>query len=226
MALLSEVGFATWYPLIRETLGSDPIIKCLGEYHNYIVHRGMLQPSSLAHLGVAEGKGLKIGFGMRVDPLEDNDSVMSGYLRMAKEHGDPFGLLADDGDSRPCVERHWALPAFGDLNLVDLWVDAWMNVAEVISGVFRWIGIELDHPNLDCRHGSKAVQIRVYLREELAQGILQGYAFPARENRRARLNVATGFDAESDLRTKGSSTRCECLYVVWQCCHGNEFLWD
>src|SRR5215467_5943318 len=67
------------------------------------------------------GRGMKLGFGIKITPLYDSDHAMHRYLAA----GDVLDILMPDEDSMPCVEREWRLPDF-DEELIDLCSRAWL----------------------------------------------------------------------------------------------------
>ena len=137
----------------------------------------MLRPHSSATLGITERRKVKFGFPVPVDPLTDSDDAMRRFSQGLLENGDPFGLLEDDEDSLPCVERDWSLPNLEDENVLDVCATAWLRVAEVLREVYDYIGIDTGAPGLECRHESDRIRFRVYEREDLRNGIIKGYAF-------------------------------------------------
>lgn len=105
MGLQNRKGFARWYRAKRENLSSDPLMSYLAGQRDFIVHRGMLVPSSHGAIGITEGRGFKHGLTFPVHPLEDNDNAMHRYLHQVLEHGDFLKILMPDEDSLPCIHR-------------------------------------------------------------------------------------------------------------------------
>jgi len=175
MAIQNEPDLVEWYRAERSTIAEDPLIRFLSEQRNFVVHRGMLRPGSTAALGTTEGRGLKFGFQVRVDPFGDSDEAMRFYVERLKTLGDPFGILAPDEDSLLCITRRWVLSPFDDQELVDLCATAWLAVAEHYRSVVERIGIEMPSPSLSCRHGSERVRTRVYDRDAVVDGEVRGY---------------------------------------------------
>jgi len=181
MALQNVAGFPAWYRPRREALATDPLIRHLAEQRDYVVHRGMLKPSSSAMLGITRGRGIKLGMGVPLDPMIDSDSAMRRFVEAIKTNGDFLGVLLPDDSTIPCIERHWGLPEFPKANLVDLCADAWIKVAGLLRDVYEWTGVELSEPGLSCRHDSAQLRLRVYPREKLAAGDYRGYRLPPPE---------------------------------------------
>src|SRR5690242_7245127 len=69
MALQNVQGFPEWFRPRREALGDDPLIAHLSQQRDYVVHRGMLKPTSTATLGLTDGRSIRLGVTMPIDPL-------------------------------------------------------------------------------------------------------------------------------------------------------------
>ena len=169
MALQNQPGFKAWFKPHREALTSDPLIRALFESRDQIVHREMLLPKSRVEVGVTEGRGMKMGMGFLLDPLEDSDDGMEKYLQSVKRGGkyaDFLGVLVPDEDSLPCVRREWRLPGF-DEELVDLCARAWLRLSEMLEASLRWLGEEVPTQTLNCRSSHQAVLFKTYNRTAL-----------------------------------------------------------
>src|SRR4029078_2526091 len=80
MELQNEPGFAKWFREQREQLAQDPLIAHLFDQRDMIVHRDMLVPQSRCAVGVTEFRGMKLGVGFNINPLEDSDHLYSDFL--------------------------------------------------------------------------------------------------------------------------------------------------
>jgi hypothetical protein len=110
MTLQNEKGFKAWYGNHSKQIQSDPLLSMLSKHRDYIVHHGTLKLKSHGVIGLTEGRGIKLGFGTPIDPLEDSDNAMERLLCVVAERGDFLDILKDDEDSVPCVKREWRLP--------------------------------------------------------------------------------------------------------------------
>jgi hypothetical protein len=173
--LQNEPGFSAWFQDHRARLREDPLIASLSKGRDLIVHRGMLLPNSRAFLGITEGRGLKMGFSLPLEALEDSDTAMERYLRAAMVDGDFLGILREDEESSPCVQRVWRLDGIDgvddDDDIVAVCARAWLRLGETIAHILEWSGADVPPLSLDCRHGSEKVQIRLYDREDLRKRI-------------------------------------------------------
>jgi hypothetical protein len=175
MGLQNRPGFPQWYREKRDALSADPLVRHLADRRDFVVHRGMLKPRSRGFIGITEGRGMKLGIGVPIDPLSDSDEAMRRYLTAAAAGRDFLELLMDDEDSLPAVERRWGLEPFGDGDLVDLCAKAWLRTGTLVAAVMTELGGPELVPNLDCRHPIDAVRIRAYDRARLREGIVEGF---------------------------------------------------
>lgn len=136
MELQDNSGFTQWYKQHRHITTKDPLIADLFKKRDTVVHKSMLKPKSSAYLGVTEGRGLKMGFGLPLNPFQDSDSLMVNFLTTnakSDENLDVFGVLDDDEDQLPCIERHWGLEPFEE-GILELAVQAWEQIASLVKG--------------------------------------------------------------------------------------------
>ena len=166
MGLQNSPGFSEWYQPRRAELSDDPLMRYLATSRDLVVHRGMLVPASRGSIGIAEGRGIKLSISFPVHPLEDSDDAMHRYLHHVFEHGDFFAFLSPDDDSQPCIQRVWKLEDFED-DLVDLAAKAWQRTGQLVNDVVTWRGEEPHPLDLDCRHSSKRVQVKLFDRGAL-----------------------------------------------------------
>jgi hypothetical protein len=166
MALQNEDGFKIWFAPHKNHLNEDPLLKVLSKGRDFVVHRGTIRLASHGTIGITEGRGIKFGISMPVNPIEDSDTAMERYLFAAAKKGDFFGFLSEDKDSLPCVHRIWRLLEFDD-DIVDVCAKAWLKTGETIEEVLRWMGETPPPLSLDCRHSTQHVQFKLYDRKEL-----------------------------------------------------------
>lgn len=165
IAMQNEAGFPAWFREPRDRLNADPLIAALSRQRDLVVHRSMLVPQSSGTIGITEGRGFKAGLTLPIHPLEDSDKALLRYALHFKDV-DFLGLVTPDEDSMPCVHREWRLREF-DEELIDLCARAWLRLGETIDAVLRWQGADPPPLSLDCRHGSKKVQLKLYDRDTL-----------------------------------------------------------
>ncbi|KQS79050.1 hypothetical protein ASG25_10720 [Rhizobium sp. Leaf384] len=164
--LQQEQGFKEWFKTHESARSANKLLRKLAKSRDFIVHQGMLGMESYGSVGITEGRGIKLGFNVRIDPLEDSDFAMRNLIYGLAVHGDVFGFLAEDEDSMPCVERHWRLPGIeGDI--VDACAKAWLQIGSILSELIEWCGLERPDFNLSCRHSSQNLHFKIYDRRQL-----------------------------------------------------------
>lgn len=169
MELQNRSGFTQWYRERRQITNEDPLIADLFKKRDIVVHKSMLKPKSSAYLGVTEGRGLKLGMGMPLDPFKDSDFLMVRFLLINAKSDkdlDVFGILGDDEEQLPCIERHWGLEPFEE-GILELAVQAWKQIASLIKDTIIWLGEDPTQLRLsiDCIHSSSSVALIAYKRE-------------------------------------------------------------
>jgi hypothetical protein len=172
MELQREVGFPEWYAGRREALRAEPLIGFLAQQRDFVVHRGMLLPASRGSIGITEGRGMKMGLSVPINPLFDSDFAMSTYIETLVEGDDFLDLLFEDEESLPCVERIWRLERFED-ELTDLAARALLRTGALVNEVVAWLGGEPAELSMQCRHSSDRARIKLYKREQLREWLEQ-----------------------------------------------------
>ena len=169
MSVQAEPALVTWLRPEMTALRQDPLINYLFETRDFIVHRNRLLPCSTAFIGITEGRGLKWGIRIPLDPTEDSDVLMHAYIVTVKSNGDVFQLLSDDEESSPCVKREWVLEDLPDREIIAVAADAWARVCGLLQAVRETIGLPAIDLSLGCRHSTERVQCRKYNRDTLRQ---------------------------------------------------------
>ena len=83
---------------------------------------------------------MKLWIGVpEVSPRVDSDKAMEGIAKALREGGDFLGILTDDDDSLPAIERNWALTEFPDTELVDLCAKGWLKAASYFRDVLTHV---------------------------------------------------------------------------------------
>jgi len=168
MELQYKVGFKAWFDGRYEAVRTDALIQYFGKQRDGVVHKQMLKPASSGFVGITEGRGIKLGIGVPIDPLQDSDIAMQKYLHFCAGHDDLMGVLGDDEESLPCIERTWKLDQFPDEDVTDLAARAWQKMADLMSDVAVWLGNE-PIPFKLSRAPTKWIRIKMYDREKLRE---------------------------------------------------------
>jgi hypothetical protein len=154
-------------------LHSDPLIAFLNKKRDFLVHRGMLLPQSGGSIGITEGRGMKLGLGVTIDPLKDSDDLMYSFAyKLLSEDNDFLGFFNDDEDSLPCIEREWKLEQFPD-EVVDLCAKAWLRMGKIVCNVLIWLGDTPPELSLDRRHSAQRIRVRLYDRAKIREKVAQ-----------------------------------------------------
>jgi hypothetical protein len=210
MALQNESGFKSSYRTCNRRLRDDPPLNLLAKHRDFVVHRGMLRLKSGGTLGITEGRGIKLGFSIPIHPLEDSDAAMERYLHVVDEKGDFFGLLQEDEDSLPCVQREWRLPDL-DEEIVEACATAWLRTGEAIDGVLRWLGAEPPPLSLDCRHSGQQVRSRCMTAKSSGLVSLRS----TRQEPLSRANAGKHVSHRRHLAVARAAARCPAVLILF-----------
>ena len=173
--LQNDKELQPWIKSRTRKLREDDLFDRVSSFRNQVVHREMLVPESSASVGITELRGLKLGIAFPLDPLEDSDRGMERYLdavRQRKGEGlaDFLGVLSDDDDSVPCVQREWKLNDF-DGDLVEVCARCLLLVGQLVDEVLSKLGVESESFSLDCRKSEQQVRFKLYDRTDLKKAL-------------------------------------------------------
>lgn len=156
---------SAWLKEEKERMGSEPLIEFLFKQRDIVVHKAMLKPASNGSVGYTRGRGLKIGLGMPIDPLEDSEIAILKYIHhVAKTDLDFLGILyteEDGGGEYTCVQREWRLQQFPDKELTQLAAEAWERVAQLTLGTAEKLGAKVIAPTFKVQN-QNLVQFEIY----------------------------------------------------------------
>jgi hypothetical protein len=169
MGVQAAPELVAWLRPEIAALRQDPLINYLFEKRDFIVHRDRLLPSSTAFIGITEGRGLKWGISMQLDPTKDSDVLMQAYIITVKANGDVFQLLSDDEGSSPCIKREWVLDDLPGREIISVAADAWARVGALLQAVRERVDLPAIDLSLGCRHSDQRIQFRIYNRDTLRQ---------------------------------------------------------
>jgi len=172
MALQHEPGFPAWFKPVRTHLSEDRLMAELASNRDFVVHRGMLKLGSSGSVGITELRGIKLGIGMPINPLEDSEVAMDRYIHYAAKEGDFFQFLMDDEDSIPCVERAWQIPSL-DGELLEICTTAWKRTGDLVNEVIVWLHASPIPWTLSCRHDPNRVRFKLFDRSKLQKKVAE-----------------------------------------------------
>lgn len=183
MEVQSQKDVAAWLKGEKEALNGDPLISFLYKQRDVVVHKAMLKPASNGTVGFTRGRGLKLGIGLPIDPLEDSEIAILKYIHFAAKDKDFLGILytEDDGSGEyTCVQREWRLDRFPDKEITQLAAEAWERVAGVTLGAATRLGADVVVPKFKLGNPDR-VQFEIYNPEWVKEQLEKAKAHIAKE---------------------------------------------
>lgn len=171
MEVQGRKDVADWLKLEKSKLTDDPLIAFLYKQRDVIVHKAMLKPASKGMVGFTRGRGLKLGIGLPIDPLEDSEIAILKYIAFAAKDKDFLGILytEDDGSGEyTCVQREWRLDKFPDKELTKLAAEAWERIAAVTLAAATRLGASVKQPKFELGNPDR-IQFEIYKPEWVNQ---------------------------------------------------------
>lgn len=167
MDLQNEPDFKSFIKPLVETLRDDALFSTFSKQRDFVVHQGMLDLRSSGTVGSTRGRGIKIGFGFNVLPTENSDDAFRRYaIACRKTPGSASFFGWEDEELFPCIERVWLLNEFGNRDLLELAIEAWRKVGEVISKLVVHFGGEPLDLTLSCGHAPEEIRLRIYSKQD------------------------------------------------------------
>ena len=165
MEVQQNKAVSAWFKEEKERISNETLIAFLFKQRDIVVHKAMLKPASKGSVGYTRGRGLKIGLGMPIDPLEDSEIAILKYIHhVAKTDFDFLGILyteEDGGGEYTCVQREWRLQQFPDKELTQLAAEAWERVAQIVLGTAEKLGAEVIAPTFQLQNQNR-IQFEIY----------------------------------------------------------------
>lgn len=158
MELQNAPSFKKQLKPIIDSLKKNDLLLKLSIKRDFIVHRGLLEVESSGCVGTTEGRGIKISIPIHVEPYESTQEAYDRFKRLCREDEVLRGLAGPDCDSWPMIRREWKIPDFPGIELLELAIDAWGIVGEVISQVVQSLGGEALDLSFSCRHDPEKVK--------------------------------------------------------------------
>jgi hypothetical protein len=171
----SNAGVVKWLREEKENLRDEPLIGFLFKQRDIVVHQKMLKPASSGTIGFTRGKGLKLGLGIAIDPLDDSENAILRYIHAAAKDADFLGIHyteEDGGGEYTCVQREWRMEQFNDTELTKLAAQAWDRVAKLTLNTATRLGASVVEPKFELQNPNK-VQLEIY-RPEWVKEKLEG----------------------------------------------------
>ena len=183
MEVQQSKAVSTWLKDEKERMNSEPLIAFLFKQRDIVVHKAMLKPASKGSIGYTRGRGLKIGLGMPIDPLEDSKIAILKYIHhVAKTDLDFLGILyteEDGGGEYTCVQREWRLQQFPEKEVTQLAAEAWERVAQLALGTAEKLGAKVIRPTFELQKPNR-VQFEIYNPEWVKEQLQQAKEYVAK----------------------------------------------
>ena len=155
----------TFKPLIT-SLHANDLMSLLHKKRDFIVHQGMMEILSNGCVGTTEGRGIKISIGFNVSPHETTLEAYERFKNICKENKVIRDAAGPDCDSWPMVRREWKIPEFPDKELLQLSIDSWRLIGNIISDIVINLGGEALDLSFSCRHEPEKVKTMEFSQSE------------------------------------------------------------
>ncbi|WP_299011323.1 hypothetical protein [uncultured Shewanella sp.] len=159
MELQNELSFKRQFKPIIDLLNNNELLSKLKKKRDFIVHQGMLEVESSGCIGTTEGRRIKMSVSMHVEPHETTQEAYDRFKDMCRNNPVLREMVGPDCDSWPMIRREWKTSDFTGKELLQLAIDAWSLVGEVISKIVQIMGGEPLDLSFSCRHDPEKVKI-------------------------------------------------------------------
>ncbi len=166
MELQNHREFQGEFKSLIDSLYSNELLSILHKKRDFIVHQGMLEVLSKGCVGTTEGRGIKISIPFLVAPYETTQEAYERFKNLCRIDKVIRGMVGPDCDSWPMIRREWKVQDFPDKELLELSVEAWRLIGEVISEVVKKLGGESLDLSFSCRHEPEKVKTVEFSQQE------------------------------------------------------------
>lgn len=166
MELQNHSQYMKDFKPIIDSLKSNELMSLLHKKRDFIVHQGMMDILSKGSVGTTEGRGIKISIGFQVAPYETTAEAYERFKELCKKEQTIRGLAGPDCDSWPMVRREWKIQEFPDAELLELSINAWRLIGNVISQIVVLLGGEALDLSMPCRHDPEKVKTMEFSQED------------------------------------------------------------
>jgi len=184
MEVQKNKDLSAWLRSEKEKLYIDPLIASLFKQRDVVVHMAMLKPASKGIVGFTRGRGLKMGLGLPIDPLDDSEIAILKYIYFAAKDKDFLGIFYtedDGGGEYTCVQREWRLEQFPGEELTQLAARAWVQVAKVAYDAATKLGAKIIEPQFKLGNPNR-IQFEIYKPEWVKEQLEKAKNEVANEN--------------------------------------------
>lgn len=171
MELQKLPAYRSDFKSLINSLYANALLSVLHKKRNFIVHRGMLEVLSKGSVGTTEGQRIKISFPFPVAADESTQDAYERFKEVCRKNKFIRSLAGPDCDSWPMIRREWKIPDFPDKELLELSVDAWRLVGEIISQIVVKLGGEKLDLSFSCRHEPEKVRTVEFSQKEFFKSV-------------------------------------------------------
>ena len=171
MELQNHSQYRSDFKPIIDSFLSNKLMSLLHKKRDFIVHQGMLDILSKGSVGTTEGRGIKISIGFNVAPHESTQEAYERFKSLCKNDGVIRGLAGPDCDSWPMIRREWRIQEIPEDELLELSVNAWRLLGEVISKIVVTLGGEPLDLSFSCRHDPEKVKTMEFSQQEFFKSV-------------------------------------------------------
>jgi len=171
MELQKHREYQREFKQLIDSLRSNELLSILHKKRDFIVHQGMLEVFSKGYVGTTEGRGIKISITFPVTPHETTQEAYERFKDLCRKDKFIRGMAGPDCDSWPMIRREWKVTEFPDKELLELSVDAWQLVGEVMSQIVIKLGGERLDLSFSCRHEPEKVKTVEFSQQEFLKSV-------------------------------------------------------
>ena len=171
MELQNHHAYQSDFKSLINSLDANALLSVLHTKRNFIVHRGMLEVLSKGSVGTTEGRGIKISIPFPVVPHESTQEAYERFKEVCRKDKFIRSLAGPDCDSWLMIRREWKIPDFPDKELLELSVDAWRLVGEVISQIVVKLGGDKLDLSFSCTHELEKIRTIEFSQKEFFKSV-------------------------------------------------------
>ena len=171
MELQNHHAYQSDFKPLIDSLRSNELLAILHKKRDFIVHQGMLEFLSKGCVGTTEGRGIKISIAFPVSPYETTQEAYERFKEQCKKDKLIRDFAGPDCDSWPMIRREWKVPDFPDRELLELSIDAWRFIGEIISQIVLKLGGEKLDLSFSCRHEPEKVKTMEFSQKEFFESV-------------------------------------------------------
>lgn len=171
MELHNQGAYQSDFKPLIQSLRANALLSILHNKRDFIVHRGMLEVMSRGSVGTTEGRGIKISIPFPVAPHESTQEAYERFKDVCRKDEFIRSAAGPDCDSWPMIRREWKIPDIPDKELLELSVDAWRLMGEVLSKIIMKLGGKQLDLSFACGHDPQKVRTVEFSQKEFFMSV-------------------------------------------------------